>query len=98
MTIQTEEKRAQTRKSETFGGFEPEATGDDNSDKTATHYVTVRKAAGMLDMSQREVRTLAARGRLEMNTEGAASRLEVSLSSVRRLRSEHERAREPGES
>jgi excisionase family DNA binding protein len=58
-------------------------------------YVDVREAARLLGVSQRTVRNLAGQQRLETKkTEGggAASRLMVSLASIRRLRSkEHQR-------
>lgn len=58
----------------------------------AFEYVDARETARLLDVSQRAVRSLARQQRLETKTEdeGAASRLVVSLLSIRRLRSEEE--------
>jgi hypothetical protein len=55
-------------------------------------YIEAREAARMLGMSQRTVRNLAAKGRLETrrNGEGVAARLVVSTASIERLRSERQ--------
>ena len=52
-------------------------------------YVDAHEAAAMLRVSQRAVRNLVGRGRLEgkRDGEGAAARLVVSVASVERLRS-----------
>ena len=61
-------------------------------DRAAGH-VNAQEAAGMLGMSQRAVRNMVARGRLEGKREGdgAAARLLVSVASVEKLRSERGR-------
>jgi plasmid maintenance system antidote protein VapI len=53
-------------------------------------YVDAREAARLLGVSQRTVRNLVGQQRLEIKTEGegAATRLMVSLASIRSLRSE----------
>ena len=56
----------------------------------AAGHVDAQQAAAMLGMSQRAVRNLLARGRLEgkRDGEGAAARLLVSVASVEKLRAE----------
>jgi hypothetical protein len=58
--------------------------------RNETGYVDAQEAARTLGMSQRAVRNLVARGRLEprRDGEGVAARLVVSTASVERLRSE----------
>jgi hypothetical protein len=58
--------------------------------RNETGYVDAQEAARTLGMSQRAVRNLVARGRLEprRDREGVAARLVVSVASVERLRSE----------
>jgi excisionase family DNA binding protein len=55
--------------------------------KNETAYVDVQEAAKMLGASQRAVRNLVARGRLESirDGEGVAVRLLVSVASVEKL-------------
>lgn len=62
--------------------------------KNEVDYVDLQKAAELLGMSQRAVRNLAARRRLEVKREGegAAARLVVSLASVEMLRLERQTA------
>jgi excisionase family DNA binding protein len=60
-------------------------------------YMSVREAARVLGVGQREVRELAAWGRLETKKGGLASRLMVLSSSVQRLRSEPEPAHQARE-
>lgn len=79
-------------RTENSGVAPDENVGDERGD-SGVRYVDAREAARMLDISQREVRQLTARGRLRMKTEGVAERLMVSESSVKKLRSELERAR-----
>ena len=59
----------------------------------AAGHVDAQQAAAMLGMSQRAVRNLLARGRLEgkRDGEGAAARLLVSVASVEKLRAERGR-------
>ena len=66
--------------------------GGAGEDRAAGH-VNAQEAAGMLGMSQRAVRNMVARGRLEGKREGdgAAARLLVSVASVEKLRSERGR-------
>ena len=58
--------------------------------KNETAYVEVQEAARMLGVSQRAVRNLVARGRLEStrDREGVAARFLISAASVERLRLE----------
>ena len=55
-----------------------------------TAYVDAQEAAGMLGVSQRAVRNLVGRGRLKSKRdgEGVATRLLISVDSVRKLRLE----------
>ena len=59
----------------------------------AAGHVDAQQAAAMLGMSQRAVRNLLARGRLEgkRDGDGAAARLLVSVASVEKLRAERGR-------
>ncbi len=67
--------------------------GDAGEEDRAARHVNAQEAAGMLGMSQRAVRNMVARGRLEgkREGEGAAARLLVSVASVEKLRSERGR-------
>ena len=58
--------------------------------KNETSYVEAQEAARMLGVSQRAVRNLVARGRLESTRdgEGVATRLLISLASIEKLRLE----------
>lgn len=62
--------------------------GVGEASETDECYMSVREAASVLGVGQREVRELAAWGRLETKKGGLASRLMVLSSSVQRLRSE----------
>jgi hypothetical protein len=64
--------------------------GVSEASETDVRYMSVREAAGVLGVGQREVRQFAALGHLEMKQRGVASRPTVSLPSVQRLRSEIE--------
>lgn len=57
-------------------------------------YIDAREAARLLGISQRAIRNLAAKRRLETKREGegAAARIVVSLASLERLRSERQAA------
>jgi DNA-directed RNA polymerase specialized sigma24 family protein len=58
--------------------------------KNKTSYVEAQEAARMLGMSQRAVRNLVARGRLEStrDAKGVAARLLISVASIEKLRLE----------
>jgi excisionase family DNA binding protein len=58
--------------------------------KNKTSYVEAQEAARMLGVSQRAVRNLVARGRLESTRdgEGAAARFLISVASIEKLRLE----------
>ena len=58
--------------------------------KNETSYVDAREAARLLGVSQRAVRNLVARGKLETKRtgEGAAARFMVSVASIGRIHSE----------
>ncbi|MDQ4002256.1 MAG: helix-turn-helix domain-containing protein [Actinomycetota bacterium] len=58
--------------------------------KNETSYVEAQEAARMLGMSQRAVRKLVARGRLESarDGEGVAARILISVASIEKLRLE----------
>lgn len=60
--------------------------------KDEVGYVDLQRAAELLGMNQRAVRSLVTRRRLEAEREGegAAARLVVSLASVERLRLERQ--------
>jgi excisionase family DNA binding protein len=73
----------------------PDGLGE--ASETDECYMSVREAARVLGVGQREVRELAAWGRLETKKGGLASRLMVLSSSVQRLRSEPEPAHQARE-
>lgn len=73
----------------------PEGLGE--ASETDECYMSVREAARVLGVGQREVRELAAWGQLETKKGGLASRLMVLSSSVQRLRSEPEPAHQARE-
>jgi excisionase family DNA binding protein len=58
--------------------------------KNETSYVEAQEAARMLGISQRAVRNLVARGRLEFTRdgEGVAARILISVASIEKLRLE----------
>ncbi len=58
--------------------------------KNETSYVEAQEAARMLGMSQRAVRNLVARGRLESTRdgEGVGARILISVASIEKLRLE----------
>ena len=58
--------------------------------KNETSYVEAQEAARMLGMSQRAVRKLVARGRLESTRdgEGVAARILISVASIEKHRLE----------
>ena len=73
----------------------PEGVGE--ASDTDEFYMSVREAARVLGVGQREVRELAAWGQLETKKGRLASRLMILSSSVQRLRSEPEPAHQARE-